>query len=176
MAVCLASLQISRCIWGGAIDYNAADKIARFIRTCDCFNIPVLTLVDVPAFFPGVQQEENGIIRHGAKILYAYAEATVPKVTLIMRKAYGGAFIAMNCKMMSADMVYAWPIAEIAVMGADGAVQIINRREDCPEQRIRSRNMSGAKCSMRRSFLIRFLRRRRAMSMRLFCRRRLQTG
>ena len=114
---------------GGAIDYNAADKIARFIRTCDCFNIPVLTLVDVPAFFPGVQQEENGIIRHGAKILYAYAEATVPKVTLIMRKAYGGAFIAMNCKMMSADMVYAWPIAEIAVMGADGAVQIINRRE-----------------------------------------------
>lgn len=114
---------------GGAIDYNAADKIARFIRTCDCFNIPLLTLVDVPAFFPGVQQEENGIIRHGAKILYAYAEATVPKVTLIMRKAYGGAFIAMNCKMMSADMVYAWPIAEIAVMGADGAVQIINRRE-----------------------------------------------
>ena len=114
---------------GGSIDYHAADKIARFIRFCDCFNIPLLTLVDVPAFFPGPEQEQNGIIRHGAKILYAYSEATVPKVTLIMRKAYGGAFIAMNCKMMSADVVYAWPIAEIAVMGADGAVKIINRRQ-----------------------------------------------
>lgn len=114
---------------GGSIDYNAADKMARFIRFCDCFNIPLLTLVDVPAFFPGPEQEQSGIIRHGAKILYAYSEATVPKVTLIMRKAYGGAFIAMNCKMMSADVVYAWPIAEIAVMGADGAVKIINRRQ-----------------------------------------------
>lgn len=114
---------------GGSIDYHAADKMARFIRFCDCFNIPLLTLVDVPAFFPGPEQEQNGIIRHGAKILYAYSEATVPKVTLIMRKAYGGAFIAMNCKMMSADVVYAWPIAEIAVMGADGAVKIINRRQ-----------------------------------------------
>ena len=112
---------------GGAIDCNAADKMARFIRFCDCFGIPLLTLVDVPAFFPGPQQEQNGIIRHGAKILYAYSEAVVPKVTLIMRKAYGGAFIAMNCKMMSADAVYAWPIAEIAVMGADGAVRIIDR-------------------------------------------------
>lgn len=114
---------------GGSIDYNAADKMARFIRFCDCFRIPLLTLVDVPAFMPGPEQEQNGIIRHGAKILYAYSEATVPKVTLIMRKAYGGAFIAMNCKMMSADVVYAWPIAEIAVMGADGAVKIINRRQ-----------------------------------------------
>ena len=114
---------------GGAIDYNAADKMARFIQFCDCFRIPLLTMVDVPAFFPGVVQEQNGIIRHGAKILYAYSEATIPKVTLIMRKAYGGAFIALNCKMMSADLVYAWPIAEIAVMGADGAVQIIHRRE-----------------------------------------------
>ena len=112
---------------GGAIDYDAADKMARFIRFCDCFRIPILTLVDVPAFFPGPQQEQNGIIRHGAKILYAFSEATVPKVTLIMRKAYGGAFIAMNCKMMSADVVYAWPIAEIAVMGAEGAVRIIDR-------------------------------------------------
>ena len=112
---------------GGAIDCNAADKMARFIRFCDCFGIPLLTLVDVPAFFPGPQQEQNGIIRHGSKILYAYSEAVVPKVTLIMRKAYGGAFIAMNCKMMSADAVYAWPIAEIAVMGADGAVRIIDR-------------------------------------------------
>lgn len=114
---------------GGSIDYHAADKMARFIRFCDCFNIPLLTLVDVPAFFPGPEQEQNGIIRHGAKILYAYSEATVPKVTLIMRKAYGGAFIAMNCRMMGADMVYAWPIAEIAVMGAEGAVRIINRRQ-----------------------------------------------
>lgn len=114
---------------GGSIDYNAADKMARFIRFCDCFGIPLLTLVDVPAFMPGPEQEQNGIIRHGAKILYAYSEAMVPKVTLILRKAYGGAFIAMNCKMMSADMVYAWPIAEIAVMGADGAVKIINRRQ-----------------------------------------------
>lgn len=112
---------------GGAIDYDAADKMARFIRCCDCFRIPLLTLVDVPAFFPGPQQEQSGIIRHGAKLLYAYSEATVPKVTLIMRKAYGGAFIAMNCKMMSADVVYAWPIAEIAVMGAEGAVRIIDR-------------------------------------------------
>lgn len=123
---------------GGSIDYNAADKMARFIRFCDCFGIPLLTLVDVPAFLPGPEQEQNGIIRHGAKILYAYSEATVPKVTLILRKAYGGAFIAMNCKMMSADMVYAWPIAEIAVMGADGAVKIINRRQieaaDDPQQ------------------------------------------
>lgn len=114
---------------GGSIDYHAADKMARFIRFCDCFNIPLLTLVDVPAFFPGPEQEQNGIIRHGAKILYAYSEATVPKVTLIMRKAYGGAFIAMNCRMMGADMVYAWPIAEIAVMGAEGAVRIISRRQ-----------------------------------------------
>lgn len=114
---------------GGSIDYHGADKMARFIRLCDCFNIPLLTLVDVPAFFPGPEQEQSGIIRHGAKILYAYSEATVPKVTLIMRKAYGGAFIAMNCKMMSADVVYAWPIAEIAVMGADGAVKIINRHQ-----------------------------------------------
>ncbi len=123
---------------GGAIDCHAADKMARFIRFCDCFNIPLLTLVDVPAFFPGPEQEQNGIIRHGAKLPYAYAEATVPKVTLIMRKAYGGAFIAMNCKMMSADVVYAWPIAEIAVMGADGAVRIIHRhrleKSDNPQQ------------------------------------------
>ncbi len=114
---------------GGSIDYHAADKMARFIRFCDCFNIPLLTLVDVPAFFPGPEQEQNGIIRHGAKILYAYSEATVPKVTLILRKAYGGAFIAMNCRMMGADLVFAWPIAEIAVMGAEGAVRVINRRQ-----------------------------------------------
>ena len=94
----------------------------------DCFNIPLVTLVDVPAFMPGSNQEHNGIIRHGAKLLYAFAEATVPKVTVIMRKAYGGAYIAMNSKGLGADVVYAWPIAEIAVMGASGAVAIIGRK------------------------------------------------
>jgi propionyl-CoA carboxylase beta chain len=112
----------------GSLEINAADKAARFIRFCDCFNIPLLTLVDVPAFLPGSQQEHNGIIRHGAKLLYAYSEATVPKVSLIMRKAYGGAFLAMNSKGTGADIVYAWPIVEIAVMGAAGAVSIIGRK------------------------------------------------
>lgn len=114
---------------GGSLDYQASDKIARFIRFCDCFNIPLITLVDVPAFLPGTQQEHNGIIRHGAKILYAYSEATVPKISVIMRKAYGGAYIAMNSKEMGADMVFAWPIAEIAVMGAEGAVNIAFKRK-----------------------------------------------
>ncbi len=113
----------------GSLEINASDKGARFIRFCDCFNIPLLTLVDVPAFLPGSEQEHGGIIRHGAKLLYAYAEATVPKVSVIMRKAYGGAYIAMNSKGLGADMVYAWPIAEIAVMGAAGAVSIIGKRE-----------------------------------------------
>ena len=112
----------------GSLEINASDKGARFIRFCDCFNIPLLTLVDVPAFLPGSQQEHGGIIRHGAKMLYAYSEATVPKVSLIMRKAYGGAYIAMNSKGLGADMVFAWPIAEIAVMGAAGAVVIIGKR------------------------------------------------
>lgn len=113
----------------GSLDYHASDKMARFIRFCDCFNIPLVTLVDVPAFLPGTAQEHNGIIRHGAKVLYAYSEATVPKISVIMRKAYGGAYIAMNSKEMGADMVYAWPIAEIAVMGADGAVNIAFKRK-----------------------------------------------
>lgn len=113
----------------GSLDYHASDKMARFIRFCDCFNLPLVTLVDVPAFLPGTAQEHNGIIRHGAKVLYAYSEATVPKITLIMRKAYGGAYIAMNSKEMGADMVFAWPIAEIAVMGADGAVNIAFKRK-----------------------------------------------
>lgn len=115
-------------VLAGALDYNAGDKAARFIRFCDSFNIPILTLVDVPAFLPGKQQEYSGIIRHGAKMLYAYSEATVPKVSVILRKAYGGAYIAMNSKGMGADMVFAWPIAEIAVMGADGAANIIGRK------------------------------------------------
>ena len=114
---------------GGSLDYHASDKIARFIRFCDCFNIPLITLVDVPAFLPGTAQEHNGIIRHGAKVLFAYSEATVPKISLIMRKAYGGAYIAMNSKEMGADLVFAWPIAEIAVMGADGAVNIAFKRK-----------------------------------------------
>lgn len=113
----------------GSLDVQASDKMARFIRFCDCFNIPLLTLIDVPAFLPGTAQEHAGIIRHGAKILYAFSEATVPKVSLIMRKAYGGAYIAMNSKEMGADIVFAWPIAEIAVMGADGAVNIAFRRK-----------------------------------------------
>ena len=112
----------------GSLEINASDKGSRFIRFCDCFNIPILTLVDVPAFLPGSQQEHNGIIRHGAKMLYAYCEATVPKVGLIMRKAYGGAYIAMNSKGTGADVVYAWPIAKVAVMGAAGAVSIIGRK------------------------------------------------
>ena len=112
-----------------SLDYHASDKLARFIRFCDCFNIPLVTLVDVPAFLPGTAQEHSGIIRHGAKVLYAYSEATVPKISIIMRKAYGGAYIAMNSKEMGADLVYAWPIAEIAVMGADGAVNIAFKKK-----------------------------------------------
>lgn len=111
--------------FAGSLDIDSSEKAARFVRFCDCFNIPILTLVDVPGFMPGSRQEHGGIIRRGAKLLYAYAEATVPKVTLILRKAYGGAYIAMNSKGMGADIVYAWPIAETAVMGADGAVNIM---------------------------------------------------
>jgi len=113
----------------GCLNINASDKAARFIRTCDAFNIPILTLVDVPGFLPGLKQEYGGIIRHGAKMLYAYSEATVPKVTLIVRKAYGGAYLAMCSKDLGADIVFAWPQAEIAVMGPDGAANIIFRKE-----------------------------------------------
>lgn len=116
-------------VLAGCLDVNASDKAARFIRTCDAFNIPILTLVDVPGFLPGTNQEFSGIIRHGAKMLYAYSEATVPSVTLITRKAYGGAYIAMNCKELGADLVLAWPSAEIAVMGSSGAANIIFKRE-----------------------------------------------
>ena len=112
----------------GSIDYHASDKAARFIRFCDCFNIPLLTLVDVPAFLPGSDQEHNGIIRHGAKLLFAYAEATVAKISLILRKGYGGALLAMNSKTIGADIVYALPTAEMAVMGAEGAVNIVFRK------------------------------------------------
>ena len=113
----------------GVLNIDASDKAARFIRTCDCFNVPIVTLVDVTGFLPGVAQEHQGIIRHGAKMLYAYAEATVPKITLITRKSYGGAYLAMNSRDMGADVVLAFPNAAVAVMGADGAANIIYRRE-----------------------------------------------
>jgi propionyl-CoA carboxylase beta chain len=109
----------------GALDIDASVKAARFVRTCDAFNIPIVTFVDVPGFLPGVAQEHGGIIKHGAKLLYAYCEATVPKVTVITRKAYGGAYDVMSSKHIRGDMNFAWPTAEIAVMGADGAVSII---------------------------------------------------
>ena len=114
---------------GGSLDSASAEKGARFVRTCDCFNIPIISFVDVPGFFPGKEQEQNGIIRRGAKLLYAYAEASIPKVTLIMRKAYGGAYIAMNSKGIGADRIFAWPIAELAVMGAEGAVNILFKHD-----------------------------------------------
>jgi propionyl-CoA carboxylase beta chain len=109
----------------GCLDIDASRKAARFIRFCDAFNIPIVTLVDVPGFLPGTNQEYNGIIKHGAKLLYAYAEATVPKITVITRKAYGGAYIVMNSKHLKGDMNFAWSDAEIAVMGAEGAIEII---------------------------------------------------
>ena len=115
--------------FGGLLNCDASDKIARHVRYCDCFNIPLLTFVDVPGFLPGPQEEQKGIIRHGAKVLYAYSEATVPKVTVITRKAYGGAYIAMCSKHLGADFVYAWPKAEIAVMGAEGATGILFAKE-----------------------------------------------
>jgi methylmalonyl-CoA carboxyltransferase large subunit len=117
------------CVMAGVLDIDASDKSARFVRFCNAFNIPLLTFVDVPGFLPGIEQERGGIIRHGAKLLFAYSAATVPKITVVLRKAYGGAYIAMCCKGLGADRVVAWPTAEIAVMGADGAAEIVFRRE-----------------------------------------------
>jgi propionyl-CoA carboxylase beta chain len=114
----------------GVLDINASKKAARFVSFCDAFNIPIVTFVDVPGFLPGTSQEHNGIIKHGAKLAFAYAEATVPKITVITRKAYGGAYIVMASKHLGGDLNYAWPTAEIAVMGAKGAVEIIFRGED----------------------------------------------
>ena len=126
-------------VLAGTLDIDASVKAARFIRFCDAFNIPIVSFVDVPGFLPGVDQEHNGIIRHGAKLMYAYAEATVPKLTVITRKAYGGAYVVMNSRALRADVVYAWPTAEIAVMGAQGAVNVIHRRAiaaaDDPDER-----------------------------------------
>jgi propionyl-CoA carboxylase beta chain len=116
-------------VMAGGLDINSSDKLSRFIRFCDSFNIPLITFEDVTGFFPGVNQEHGGIIRHGAKILYAYSEATVPKITVILRKAYGGAYVALNSKAIGADVVYAWPNAEIAVMGPAGAANIIFAKE-----------------------------------------------
>jgi acetyl-CoA carboxylase carboxyltransferase component len=113
----------------GSLDINASDKAARFVRFCDSFNIPLVTFVDVPGFLPGTSQEYGGIIRHGAKLLYAFSEATVPKLTVITRKAYGGAYCVMCSKHIRADFNVAWPTAEIAVMGPEGAVNILFRRE-----------------------------------------------
>ena len=122
-------------VMAGCLDVNASDKSARFIRFCDAFNIPLVNLVDVPGFLPGVGQEHTGIIRHGAKMLYAYSEATVPKVTVITRKAYGGSYIAMCCRELGADQVMAWPSAEIAVMGPAGAANIIFRKDPDKDQK-----------------------------------------
>jgi len=116
-------------VLAGALDNNASFKAARFVRFCDAFNIPLVCLVDVPGFMPGPEQEHGGIIRHGAKLLYAFSEATVPRITVIVRKAYGGAYVVMNSKHIHCDINYAWPTAEIAVMGARGASEVIYRRD-----------------------------------------------
>jgi propionyl-CoA carboxylase beta chain len=115
--------------FAGCLDINASEKAARFVRTCDCFNIPIIMLVDVPGFLPGTDQEYNGIIRRGAKLLFAYGEATVPKITVITRKAYGGAYCVMGSKDMGCDVNIAWPTAQIAVMGASGAVGFVYRQQ-----------------------------------------------
>ena len=116
-------------VMAGVMDIDSADKIARFVRLCDCYNLPLVTFIDSPGFLPGVDQEHRGIIRHGAKVLYAYSEATVPKISIITRKAYGGAYVVMSSKYMGTDLAYAWPSAEIAVMGPEGAANILYRRQ-----------------------------------------------
>ena len=125
-------------VLAGVLDIDSSDKAARFVRFCDSFNIPMVVLEDVPGFMPGVSQEHGGIIRHGAKLIYAFCEATVPKITVITRKAYGGAYIVMNSRHIRGDVVFAWPTAEIAVMGPEGAVNVVFRKEiagaEDPEQ------------------------------------------
>lgn len=116
-------------VMAGALDIDASDKIARFVRICDAFNIPLITFVDTPGFLLGVEQEYGGVIRHGAKIIYAYSEATVPKISVVVRKAIGGAYVAMSSKQLRCDLNFAWPSAQIAVMGAEGAVRILRREE-----------------------------------------------
>ncbi len=125
-------------VLAGVLDIDSSEKAARFVRTCDAFNVPIVTFVDVPGFMPGVDQEYGGIIRHGAKLLYAFCEATVPRISVITRKAYGGAYVVMNSKSIGADLAFAWPTAELAVMGSSGAVEIVHRRDlansDDPER------------------------------------------
>jgi acetyl-CoA carboxylase carboxyltransferase component len=116
-------------VMAGVLDLDASDKISRFVRMCDCFNLPLVTFIDSPGFLPGIDQEHRGIIRHGAKVLYAYSEATVPKISVITRKAYGGAYVVMSSKYLGTDVNYAWPSAEIAVMGAEGAINIVYRKQ-----------------------------------------------
>jgi len=116
-------------VLAGVLDIESSSKAARFVRTCDAFSIPLVTLIDVPGFLPGVDQEYGGIIRHGAKLLYAYCEATVPRIGVVTRKAYGGAYVVMDSKAVGSDLTLAWPTAELAVMGPQGAVEIVNRRE-----------------------------------------------
>jgi propionyl-CoA carboxylase beta chain len=126
-------------VLAGCLDIRSSVKAARFVRFCDCFNIPIITFVDVPGFLPGTDQEYSGIIRHGAKLLYAFAEATVPKITVITRKAYGGAYDVMSSKHLRGDVNFAWPTAEIAVMGAKGAVEIIFREEKSDPAKLAAR-------------------------------------
>ena len=116
-------------VMAGVMDINSADKIFRFVRACDCFNIPLVTFVDTPGFLPGVDQEHNGVIRHGAKVLYAYSEATVPKIGIVTGKAYGGGYIVMSSKHLGTDINYAWPSAQIAVMGPEGAATILYKNQ-----------------------------------------------
>ena len=116
-------------VLAGALDIDSSNKAARFIRFCDAFNIPIVTLVDTPGYMPGSNQEHNGIIRHGSKLLYAYCEATVPRITVVIGKAYGGAYIAMGSKNLRTDVNYAWPTARCAVLGAEAAVKIMNRKD-----------------------------------------------
>ena len=132
-------------IMAGVIDIDAADKMTRFVRMCDCFNIPLVTFVDSPGFLPGIAQEHGGIIRHGAKLLYAYSEATVPKICIITRKAYGGAYVVMSSKYLGTDVTYAWPSAEIAVLGAEGAANILFKKqiESAPDPSVERKKLAN---------------------------------
>ena len=131
---------------GGVLDVDASQKAARFVRTCNLFGIPLLVLVDTPGFLPGTKQEKLGVIRQGAKLVYAFSECTVPRVTVILRKAFGGAFIAMNSKDLGSDFVFAWPTAQLGVMGAPQAVEIINRREiEAADDPVRARDALAAR-------------------------------
>ena len=138
-------------VLAGVLDIDSSEKAARFVRTCDAFNIPLVTFVDVPGYMPGTEQEYGGIIRHGAKLLYAFCEATVPRISVVIRKAYGGAYVVMNSKSIGADLAYAWPTAELAVMGAGGAVEIVHRRDLLALRRPRRRCASSWSGSTRRS-------------------------